>query len=523
MKFLNRLVHWILPEWYQPGSKRMSLLLTMAWGVWITFGLQIIYFVLFSISGFTLGTIINILSFIFCALSAALLKHTKRTDLSANILVGIIFFNTLINSYFTGGLHSSILLWIFMIPIVSIFILKRRHGLIWVVGTILGLTLFFAFFPDGSPESIVLIGNAQFDLWFNLIALLGVIWLSAVVIDNSKNRAISDANQASEKIAEIARELETELEQRKLVELALRESEERLDLAIRGADLGLWDWNLLTDEITRSEKSIELLGQSPEDLNISYNRWIELIHPEDQERVREAFTEHLEGFSSIFRSEHRVQKQDGDWLWVLASGAVTSRDEEGCPSRMVGVTLDITDKKLYEVQLQHLANTDALTGLVNRRHFFELAQIEFDRAQRYHLPMSIAMLDIDHFKTINDQYGHLVGDHVLFQFSRLFRHTIRNMDLLARYGGEEFVILFPHTDRQEALESAERIRAMIEETSFQLKEGEVHLTISMGIATFSERHSADLGEMLEQADKALYLAKDAGRNRVAAWDIPEEN
>jgi diguanylate cyclase (GGDEF)-like protein len=161
--------------------------------------------------------------------------------------------------------------------------------------------------------------------------------------------------------------------------------------------------------------------------------------------------------------------------------------------------------------------------LINRRHFFELAQKEFNRAKRYELPMSISMIDIDHFKEINDQYGHMMGDNILYQFSNLFTKYIRDMDILARYGGEEFVILFPHTDGQEALDSAERIRAMIEETKFPLEGKDIHLTISMGIASYLDHRPSDIYALLELADKALYQSKDEGRNKVSVWNLSDEN
>lgn len=524
MKYLLKLVYWILPEWYEPGSKRMSYILTLGWGILITFSLQIIYFSLFFVSGFKIGYMINIISFIFCVISTLILKYTKYTGLAANLVAAIIFFNTSINAYFTGGLHSSILLWITIIPIVGIFILDRKHGHFWVMGAILVLTLFYIFFPNGSPESTTIIGSDNFDIWVNLVFLTIIFWFSATVIDNAKNRAVNEVNeakeeahQAADKLKKFAAELEMELAQRQLAEYALRESEERLSLAIKGADMGLWDWDIQSGKMTRSEKCRELLGYSAEELQETYTHWLELIHPEDQDQVEKALFEHVNGYTSIFRSEHRVRKKNGDWIWVFASGKVTDRDNRGKATRAVGIQFDITDRKTFEEQLQNLANTDALTGLLNRRRFFELAQKEFDRAARYKLPLSVAIFDIDHFKLVNDQYGHIIGDQVLSQLANLCNESIRDIDLLARYGGEEFIILFPHTNHEDGIASAERVREAVAQTSFKIAKDSIQLTISIGVASFADEKLQNIDSLINFADKALYKSKNSGRNRTFAW------
>ncbi len=502
----------------------MSYILTLGWGILITFGLQFIYFALFFASGFKVGYTINIISFIFCVISSLILKYTKYTWVAANIIAAVIFFNTCINAYFTGGLNSSILLWIPIIPIISIFILTRKQGFFWVIAALLVLIAFYFFFPNGSPQSVVIIYDSDFDIWFNLMLLTSVIWFSATVIDNAKNKAIQDAFEAREQahlaadeLGRFTKELEMELAQRQLAEYALRESEERLSLAIKGADMGLWDWNIQMGEMTRSEKCREILGYAPGELENTYAQWLKLIHPEDQKRVEESLFEHARGSTSIFRGEHRVCKKNGDWIWVFASGKVTDRNSKGEATRAVGIQFDITDRKTFEEQLQNLANTDALTGLLNRRRFFELAQKEFTRAARYKLPLSIAIFDIDHFKLVNDRYGHMIGDHVLIQLSHLCNNSIRDLDVLARYGGEEFIILFPHTDQKDGFVSTERIRAAIAQSVFKADEDDIQLTVSMGVATNSVGQISNIDSLINLADQALYQSKNAGRNKTSVW------
>ena len=496
----------------------MSYILTLGWGIFITYSLQIIYFSLFYVSGFKIGYTINIISFIFCIISTLILKFTKYTWLAANLIAAVIFFNTIINAYFTGGLHSSILLWITIIPIVAIFILDRKQGFFWVVGALLVLALFFLVFPEGSPELITIIDNANFDSWINLTFLMIAIWFSATVIDNAKNNAIKDAVEAREEAYQTAAELELELAYRQLAEYALRESEDRLNLAIKGADMGLWDWHIKSGKMTCSDKCREILGYELYELADTYAQWLELIHPEDRQRVESALFEHASGSTSTFRSEHRVRKKNRDWIWVYASGKVTDRNSLGEATRAVGIQFDISDRKMFEQQLQNLADTDALTGLLNCRKFFELAEQEFDRAVRYSLPLSIVIFDIDHFKMVNDQYGHLIGDKVLYQLAQLCITSIRDIDVLARYGGEEFVILLPHTNQKEGVVSAERVREAIAQNIFNVEGDNIQLTISMGVATNSEQQTPNIDLLINRADKALYQSKHVGRNKVSAWE-----
>ena len=385
----------MMPEEYEPSSERMSYILTLGWGLFFTIILQIIFFILFYLSNYKIGYTINIICLVFSFVSIYLLKYTKKIWLASNIIAAIVFINTTINSYFTGGLHSSILLWLLIIPIISIFILERKHGIFWVIASLVVSFIFFAYFPDGSPDSIVLIGNEHFDIWVNLFLLIALIWFSALVIDNTKNKAIKDSEKAREETYQNSIALEAELAQRHIAEYALRQSEEKL---------------------------------------------------------------------------------------------------------------------------KHLANTDVLTELINRRRFFELAEKELERSVRYQIPLSISIFDIDDFKSINDQYGHLVGDQVLYQMSKRFSELARKTDILARYGGDEFVILFPHTEGQTAFASSDRIRVGVKETPFLIENHEIWVTLSMGVASFSHEETADLDFLLDCADKALYKAKNAGKNKTSLWE-----
>jgi diguanylate cyclase (GGDEF)-like protein/PAS domain S-box-containing protein len=206
--------------------------------------------------------------------------------------------------------------------------------------------------------------------------------------------------------------------------------------------------------------------------------------------------------------------KDGRIVTVLGSAAKLSID--GHDHWLVQFR-DITERKRLLLALENQARTDYLTGLANRRYFMERAEQEVSRLKRHGGDIAVLMLDLDHFKRINDDYGHRTGDETLRAFSQCCRLAVRDIDILARMGGEEFAILLPQTSDAQAVEVAERIRRTTADIALRAEDGrDVSITVSIGIATTSgENDNDNLIEMLlNNADKALYCAKEGGRNRV---------
>ena len=163
--------------------------------------------------------------------------------------------------------------------------------------------------------------------------------------------------------------------------------------------------------------------------------------------------------------------------------------------------------------------TDELTGLSNRRMFNYLIEREINRSRRYRRPLSLVMIDIDHFKKINDTWGHPVGDLVLRELGGLMRENFRRLDVPVRYGGEEFAVILPETSLEEAINFAERFRVKVEKATFMNGRERIPVTISLGVATIGNSPIAedlDADTLLQMADRALYQAKQSGRNRIAA-------
>ncbi len=209
-----------------------------------------------------------------------------------------------------------------------------------------------------------------------------------------------------------------------------------------------------------------------------------------------------------------MRKSGAEFPVEVSMSAVRARDGW----HAVGIARDISARKLAEQRLEQLATTDPLTGTCNRRHFNEVLHVELSRSQRYRVPLTMVMFDIDHFKRINDTYGHLVGDKVLVQLTNLISENIRETDIFARMGGEEFAILAPNCDMECAMRFAEKLRRLVEALPFTEAE---RITCSFGVAEF---HDGDEeGSLIQRADKALYQAKHAGRNMVVAVEAPSKS
>lgn len=208
--------------------------------------------------------------------------------------------------------------------------------------------------------------------------------------------------------------------------------------------------------------------------------------------------------------EFRAQRRDGSSLDVELS--VASFEVNG-KWYAVGSIRDISERKETEQKLKMLASTDALTGLPNRRQFMDMAAKEHSRSTRTGNWVSIVMIDIDHFKRINDTWGHSVGDEALKLFAATGMKQIRAQDLFARLGGEEFALLLPETDSEQALFAAERLRVAVEGDVLDIQGQKANFTISLGVAS-SKGGAMNVEALLQKADAALYKAKEAGRNRV---------
>ena len=263
-------------------------------------------------------------------------------------------------------------------------------------------------------------------------------------------------------------------------------------------------------EIIANEAS--LLAARPEQL---IGRLIEDVLPAvEVAKILDAIGQTLQT-GAIQMIEYKIPVVGGSERWFEGRIGLLEKGDPG-RGKVVFMASDITERVQLYQEVQRLANQDGLTGCFSRRYFMELASLEILRAMRYHRPLSLLMMDIDHFKDFNDRYGHQIGDQLLCNLVLLCQKQLRNVDSLGRYGGEEFVVLMPETASEGAMLASERLRDKIEKMKIDTSEGGLSITVSMGLASlergFDATHTLDT--LIKSADTALYAAKAAGRNCV---------
>ncbi|WP_168184758.1 diguanylate cyclase [Oleiagrimonas sp. MCCC 1A03011] len=260
-----------------------------------------------------------------------------------------------------------------------------------------------------------------------------------------------------------------------------------------------------------SSGCLGLTGYAADDLvenrSMSY---ASLVHPEDRERVQHE-THHALRENQAFALEYRIRHRNGQHRWVWEQGRAVQA-EDG--PHLEGIIVNITDRKRMERQLEQLAVQDPLTGLRNRRELEMALQEAVERAEHERKPLSLLWIDIDDFKQINDVHGHLAGDEVLRQVSRMIRDHLRTNDLAARFGGDEIVMVLPGMDAVAATRIAETLQQAMQSMPLKLPSGEaVGITLSIGVAAVPE-HVATAEQLAEAADRAMYRAKECGRNQI---------
>jgi diguanylate cyclase (GGDEF)-like protein/PAS domain S-box-containing protein len=303
---------------------------------------------------------------------------------------------------------------------------------------------------------------------------------------------------------------------RKRAEDTLRESEERFALAMRGANDGLWDWNLTTDEMYFSPRWKAMLGYAEDDIGQTPNEWFNRVAPEDLELLRAAIDAHLSGQTDFFHCEHRMTHRDSSYLWMLSRGLAVF-NSNGEPTRMAGSLTDITARKV----------ADPVTGLPNRVLFLDRLGHAVEVNKRSHNRIfAVLLLGIDRFKVINDSLGYTAGDQLLVAVSRRLESSLRAEDMVVRYGksqsiarlgGDEFAILLENIHQvSDATRVANRLQEVLN-VPFELDGQEVYITASVGIALSSD-HYTEAEDVVRDAEIAMNRAKIHGKERHAVFD-----
>lgn len=315
---------------------------------------------------------------------------------------------------------------------------------------------------------------------------------------------------------------------------------------------GTWDWNANTGIVTRNPSWYRMLGYDVGVFRPDVFTWENIIHPEDLTRVLTHFENYTQGNTDTYNVEYRCKRADGSYIWIRDQGKVLARDQNGDATRMIGAHLNIDELKkvqsaleeaqsllnlqaknqadvLYQKksdelacqnklleekvkEFEHISLTDPLTDVGNRKFFEYTLKKELARAERYHFDISLVLFDVDFFKHVNDTYGHNEGDKILQLIAKTVSANIRQVDTLARWGGEEFVVILPELNEQQAYQVAEKLRGLLGEIEHSCQKC---VTCSFGLVVYQKGQSSE--ELFVCADKALYLAKQSGRNRVEMY------
>jgi len=291
------------------------------------------------------------------------------------------------------------------------------------------------------------------------------------------------------------------------VDLTLQRAERRYRALVGAASNFVWRADRAGDLVEIDAEWLALTGLSrPEALG---RGWLSAFHPEDRQTYNRKRSRAIARGRS-YEFEYRLRCADGNFRWFV-NRTVPVRDDAGHIVEWIGAAREITARKARESRLEQQATRDQLTGQLNRWQFEDLLENEINQALRRGSRFALVIFDVDHFKGINDRYGHGTGDAVLRQLTQIAGANIRNRDFMARWGGEEFVILLPGADAEGARRVAEAVRGRVEASEFP---GPGDVTISAGVAGYQPTESWE--RLMERADAALYAAKRGGRNRVSA-------
>ena len=294
----------------------------------------------------------------------------------------------------------------------------------------------------------------------------------------------------------------------KLIEDALSASERDLQDAQRVGRIGSYVADL-TDNVWRSSATLDAILGIDEDFSRTTAGWMEIVHPFHRDEMR-SFLRDLIAEQQSLETEFRiVRANDGAERWVLGRGRV-EYGSDGNPLRMLGTIQDITERKQAEERLQQLAHFDVLTGLPNRVLFTDRINHALSTAHRSQGHLAVLFLDLDHFKNVNDNLGHRIGDALLIEVASRLKSVMREEDTVSRQGGDEFILVLPDTDADGAAHVADKLRETVAH-AYQIEQHELVITASIGIAMYPD-DGEDFDTLSKSADVAMYRAKHDGRN-----------
>ncbi|MFZ5352809.1 MAG: EAL domain-containing protein [Bacillota bacterium] len=329
------------------------------------------------------------------------------------------------------------------------------------------------------------------------------------------NKMLEEANNS---LTSTKAELDNQLKKLNESEELLKASEERYRLALEGSNDGIWDWDIINDEIFLSDRFKDTLGITYSKSVSSLKSWFSYVHPEDVGQLKEALKKCITGISDQLFHKFRIISGGGETIWVLGRGKVI-RNKDNTPVRMAGSLTNISSQVEAEERIRNLAYYDRLTALPNREYFMEYLCVEINKIELAEneltddefSKLAIMYLDLDNFKSINDTYGHTVGDMLIAAVGGRLISVLDRNDFLSRFSGDEFMILLRNFNSFDDIEKfAQKIINILKQPIF-IGDYELYMTGSIGIAVYPNDGS-DVYELVRNADTAMYEAKAKGKN-----------
>jgi len=423
-------------------------------------------------------------------------------------------------------------------------VITDRDGLIqWANSAFEGLTGYDPKEVLGRrPSDLVKSGrqSQQFykELWDTILS--GNIWHNEL-INRRKDGSLYFEEMTITPLQNTAEEIhhfiavKQNITERKQAEAALIKSEQEYRTLFENMPIGLYRTSVGGQVLDANPALVRMFGF--QDLPSFLSMKAESLYADPIFEAR--FQENIKIQDALAGFEAQFRRQDDTIFWAEDYVRVV-RDEDGNPLFFEGSLVDITERRKSEIELrrtnalleaahrdlqkmfaheQFLARTDDLTGLYNRRHFFELASRQFDTSIRYRYPLTVILFDADGFKQANDTFGHAMGDNILIQIAQTTAAQVRDVDVLARYGGDEFIILLPQTNAEQAYLMAERIRESVAVLSMKNNESAFFVTLSIGVAEIDlTPQDQSIENVIHRADQALYEAKQSGRNHTIIYN-----
>lgn len=296
----------------------------------------------------------------------------------------------------------------------------------------------------------------------------------------------------------------------------IAEQQEKLNAALDGTGLCLWQGRPPSGQL----QVFNLQDFKPGDMASHFDAWYAKVHPADRDRVVNSYFAHLRGESDSYEAEYRTIGPDGRITWLWDRGRVIERDADGKALRIMGAHADITQRKENELALQHMAQHDALTGLLNRSAFYQRLNHAIERSRRNGDKLAVLFVDLDLFKQVNDQHGHAVGDKLLQQVAQQLQQVLREGDVLARLGGDEFIIyLQGEIGPPPVAEIGQRLLDMLNQQQL-VDDLAIDLGASIGTSLYPD-DGCSAEALVQHADAAMYQAKSDGRRRVRHYQDPQ--